>query len=397
MRGKLPGAKVFRSAMRKRLFLAVIVVIAIIFGLYARPKDAVHAENTRVITVHIDGEIRTVATNAVTVKEALARLDTTLSDNDKTEPSLEEPIRGSDFTINVYRARPITVVDGANNYTVMTAERSPKQIAEDAGFVTKTEDRFGFKRSDDPFEGAPGTQMVIKRSKTITFDLYGTSTPLDTHENTVGELLDERKIDLEPADEVNVPREARITDGMVVSIAKVGREVQTVEEEVAFEEENIQDVQQPRSYKKIQTPGKKGKKLVTYEVVVRNGGQPTKTATKQVITVQPVKQVTVVGAQGFSGSLGEWLRILRTCEAGGNYQTNTGNGYYGAYQFSASTWRRIAPKAGRSDLVGILPHQASPGDQDYMIIQNTKLSSGGLASQNPGCYKKHGLSAYPPN
>ncbi len=183
---------------------------------------------------------------------------------------------------------------------------------------------------------------------------------------------------------------------MTVSIAKVGREVQTVEEDVLFPEEKIQDVQQPISYKKVQTPGKNGKKLVTYELVTRNGGEPVKTVTKEIITLEPVKQVTVVGAQGFGGSLGEWLRILRTCESGGNYQTNTGNGYYGAYQFSASTWRRIAPKAGRSDLAGILPHQASPGDQDYMIIQNTKLSSGGLATQNPGCYKKHGLSAFPP-
>src|SRR3954447_14212085 len=31
-----------------------------------------------------------------------------------------------------------------------------------------------------------------------------------------------------------------------------------------------------------------------------------------------------------------WAR-LRSCEAGGNYARNSGNGYYGAYQFSAST------------------------------------------------------------
>lgn len=29
---------------------------------------------------------------------------------------------------------------------------------------------------------------------------------------------------------------------------------------------------------------------------------------------------------------------LRQCESGGNYATNTGNGYYGAYQFDISTW-----------------------------------------------------------
>ncbi|KAA0931452.1 LysM peptidoglycan-binding domain-containing protein [Streptomyces apricus] len=35
---------------------------------------------------------------------------------------------------------------------------------------------------------------------------------------------------------------------------------------------------------------------------------------------------------------GVWDRIAR-CESGGNWHTNTGNGYYGGLQFSASTWR----------------------------------------------------------
>ncbi len=30
---------------------------------------------------------------------------------------------------------------------------------------------------------------------------------------------------------------------------------------------------------------------------------------------------------------------LRQCESGGNYSINTGNGYYGAYQFNLSTWQ----------------------------------------------------------
>jgi hypothetical protein len=34
---------------------------------------------------------------------------------------------------------------------------------------------------------------------------------------------------------------------------------------------------------------------------------------------------------------GLWLE-LRECESGNNYQADTGNGYYGAYQFSGPTW-----------------------------------------------------------
>jgi hypothetical protein len=52
---------------------------------------------------------------------------------------------------------------------------------------------------------------------------------------------------------------------------------------------------------------------------------------------------------------GVWAQ-LRTCESGNNYAENTGNGYFGAYQFSLSTWESLG-------LSG-LPSQASPEAQD---------------------------------
>lgn len=50
---------------------------------------------------------------------------------------------------------------------------------------------------------------------------------------------------------------------------------------------------------------------------------------------------------------GVWDRIAQ-CESGGNWHINTGNGYYGGLQFSASTWRAYggtayAPTADRAD------------------------------------------------
>ena len=52
---------------------------------------------------------------------------------------------------------------------------------------------------------------------------------------------------------------------------------------------------------------------------------------------------------------GVWAS-LRQCESGGNYQTDTGNGYYGAYQFSLQTWWGLGFSG--------LPNQASPAVQD---------------------------------
>lgn len=326
---------------KKRLFLGSIILALALLAGFTHLQPAVHAEDTRVITIHIDGEERTVASNAETVKDVLEKIETPLGKNDKTEPELDAKITGNDFTVNVYRARPVTVVDGINNYTVMTAERSPRQIAKQAGFTTKTEDKFGFQRSEDPFEGAPGTQMVIKRSQTIQLDLYGVVSSLNTHEQTVGALLSDKNIVLEEGDELSVPKEARITEGMTLSITNVSRKIETIEEAIPFEEEKIQDVNQPASFKEIKTPGTAGKKLVTYEIISLNGGAPERVVKEEVITTQPVKQVVVVGAKSFDGDFGAALAKLRSCE--GNYNSwNAAGPYYGAYQFDQRTWSSVS-------------------------------------------------------
>jgi hypothetical protein len=47
---------------------------------------------------------------------------------------------------------------------------------------------------------------------------------------------------------------------------------------------------------------------------------------------------------------------LRQCESGGNYSINTGNGFYGAYQFDLGTWHGLGYSG--------LPSDASPATQD---------------------------------
>ena len=56
------------------------------------------------------------------------------------------------------------------------------------------------------------------------------------------------------------------------------------------------------------------------------------------------------------GALADQLAALRTCESSGNYAINTGNGFYGAYQFDLATWRGLGFSG--------YPNQAVPVVQD---------------------------------
>ncbi len=85
--------------------------------------------------------------------------------------------------------------------------------------------------------------------------------------------------------------------------------------------------------------------------------------TAPIAAVVPAPNSAPSGAQGAD----PFLACVRHRESRGNYSVvNPSGPYYGAYQFLTSTWNVTARHAGRLDLVGVIPSQASPGDQDAM-------------------------------
>jgi Transglycosylase-like domain len=99
---------------------------------------------------------------------------------------------------------------------------------------------------------------------------------------------------------------------------------------------------------------------------------------KAVIPAEPVG--TEVPAAKTTPSQESILAALRKCESGGNYKTNTGNGYYGAYQFALGTWRKLGYSG--------YPHEASPATQDEAVL---KLAAKAGWGQWPACSRKMGL------
>jgi resuscitation-promoting factor RpfA len=85
--------------------------------------------------------------------------------------------------------------------------------------------------------------------------------------------------------------------------------------------------------------------------------------------------VVTVGA---AEAAGKWDEIA-ACESGGNWATNTGNGFYGGLQFTLSTWESFG---GRG-----MPHHASRGEQ--IRVAERVLESQGWGAW-PACSRKLG-------
>ena len=100
-----------------------------------------------------------------------------------------------------------------------------------------------------------------------------------------------------------------------------------------------------------------------------------KTTTK----VSDVKQKASTEVHQIVAGEGVWDSLAK-CESGGNWAINTGNGYYGGLQFTASTWKSVGGSG--------LPHQASREEQ---INRAQILQARSGWGQWPACTKKLGL------
>ena len=176
----------------------------------------------------------------------------------------------------------------------------------------------------------------------------------------------------------------------------------------------------PAGQTQVETPGVDGLVRTTYEVTTQDGKEISRTAVAQVVVTQKVDEVVLVGtgaakpqdnkqeqsqaqtpappapsdssggsggsasAGGSGGGPSEvgddvWAKLAQ-CESGGNPRTNTGNGFYGMYQFTLETWQSLGGTG--------YPHEADAATQTEMA---KKLQAKAGWGQWPGCSDKLGL------
>ena len=294
----------------------------------------------KLVTIYDRGAEKTIVTKARTIREALKLAKFSIDERqDVVEPSLDSEMVAEKYNINIFRARPITIVDGNKRLKVTTAEQTPALIAKAAGIEVFEEDKTTLSNSDNMAVDGANMVMKIDRASMVNFVLYGKESVIRTHAKTVGELLKEKNIDPKKDDTLSVDRSAKIIPGMKIELWRNGKQTITAEEDVKFEVEKVQDANRDSGYREVKQAGVNGKKNVTYEIEMKNGVEESRKEIASVVTKEPKKQIEIVGTKSstsFSGSFSEALARLRSCE--GSYTSNTGNGYYGAYQFDKRTW-----------------------------------------------------------
>lgn len=354
----------------------ILILIPVLWLVLANNSQAASGS---VVSLAVDGQRRGFSTDAQTVAEVLARAQVRLNKQDLVEPALDTRINTGVFYINVYRAKPAIVIDRGREIRVDTPYTNPKLIVQrSAKIKTFPEDEFQAELVRDFVDQSLiGHKVIVNRSIPITLVVDGKPLKLRTGKTTVKDLLEQKGIALGKTDIVRPGVNTRIKPNMKISVIRVGKKVVSLEENVPFEIQTTFDNNKPAGYEEVRQQGANGRQLVTYEIKYHDGKEASRKVLEKVIITQPVTKIVI---RGVTSSDDVWAD-LRFCESGGDYSKNTGNGYYGAYQFSAPTWQSMGTGYDYA-------HQAPPNVQDA-AAQALQARSGW--GQWPACARKLGL------
>lgn len=301
-----------KSRRQQQFIISISATLAIAGGflLFQSLKPALaKGEGAKIITVFENGARTSFKTNATTIGDALKEQGISFSREDNIEPRLSEQLTDSSYNVNIYRANPFIIEDGTTRRKVMTAAKTSRKIAEAAGLSLYSEDLILAQSSNKTIEDGAATVLVVKRAKEITVKLFGKTQTLRTQSNTIAEFLKEKNIKLSTQDQVSKDINSPLKTGDYFEIWRNGKQTITVEEDITFTIDKIQDASKDSSYREVREKGENGKKTVTYEVNIKNGIETERKKINEVGIKAAKKQVEVVGTKINlpAGSHEDWM------------------------------------------------------------------------------------------
>ena len=329
--------------------LALIMILAFWLGhghQNLRPSDA------HVVFLSDGGHRQVLDTKAKTVGELISKLNLHLIPEDVVEPSRDTPIPEDNFRVNIYRARPVVVIDNNSSKVVtLTAQKSARVVAKQAGLSVYPEDGVNFGQGSLK-ENIIGEKVVIDRSVPVALNLYGTPLSVRTRAKTVSEFLKEKNIKLAQGDSVQPVASTAIYPDTQVAVIRSGTQVTTVNEDVPPPIEYVSDASLSFGTEVVRQPGSPGKRVVTYQIQTTNGKETGRTVLQMAVIQAPVPSVVARGTVvAVTGSHESWMSAAGI--------SSSDYGYVNFIVSRESNWNPASLNAGGCAGLG----QACPGSK----------------------------------
>jgi uncharacterized protein YabE (DUF348 family) len=346
-----------------------------------------YANLNKSITLSVDGQTTEVRTSADTVGALLRSRGIEVNGHDVVAPNLDAKVEDG-TRVAVKFGREVTfTIDGAAQTIWTTATTVEDALAALGLNLSGAE----LSTSRSSGIGREGLTIVIATQKKIIIIDAGKKRTITTTGQTLADALLAAKIKVDEDDKLSASPKTRLVDGAKFTFTDVEIKSKTKKISVDFDTVRKESSKLKKGVTKVDTPGERGVRAVTYKIVRHNGKIVERTKIKSKLINKPVTEVILVGTKkpttttkkssgGSSTPSGSVWDKLAQCESGGNWSINTGNGYYGGLQFSLSTWRAYGGSG--------LPSDAS---REKQIAIAKKLQADAGWGAWPACSSKLGL------
>jgi uncharacterized protein YabE (DUF348 family) len=328
--------------------LATVVVLAV------AGTTAGYAALNKSVTLSLDGRSQTVTAIGGTVGDVLDSEGISLTEHDVVAPGVDEKVSdGSRITVQFGRPLELSVDGNEQTYWVTSTK-----VADALGEIGRRFAGADLSTSRGGSIDREGLSLEVVTPKTLRVKIADRRwVKREITALTVKDALAEMKVKVDKQDKVRPRLGHTLTDGDRILFT----DFRVVKKRVAREALDFGTVQQNDSSllegkSTVARSGSAGVRDVTYRLVFRNGEITNRTVLRQKVLRAPVDEIIKIGtkqqppppapapepaaapAANFSSGSSVWDAIA-ACESGGNWATNTGNGYYGGLQFSLATWQ----------------------------------------------------------
>jgi uncharacterized protein YabE (DUF348 family) len=326
------------------------VVGAVLVTLTAAGGFAVSSHKT--VTLNVDGAAMTVTTMKSRVIDVVKENGFDVGDRDDLYPAADQPVQDSE-NIVLHRSRPLEVsLDGQTSQQVWTTASTVDEALAQLQ-MTDTAPAAASRGTRVPLGGMA---LPVVSAKTVQIDDGGAVSTVHLAAANVAGLLEAAGAPLQQNDTVVPAASTPVTEGMHIQVTRM--RIEKVTERMPLQPDNkrIEDPSMNMSRQVVEDPGAPGTQDVTFAVAKVNGVETGRLPVANVVIAPARDGVLRVGAKPGTEvppvANGSTWDALASCEAGGNWAINTGNGFYGGVQFDQNTWERQGGLryAARADL-----------------------------------------------
>ncbi|QCH22743.1 resuscitation-promoting factor [Mycobacteroides salmoniphilum] len=334
------------NATRSPLLRALVAALLVVIGAGGGYAIAAH----KTLTLNVDGNAMTVTTVKSQVSEVLADYGYPLSDRDDVAPAKHDAVSDGD-TIVLKRSRPLDIsVDGQGTQQVWTTANTVSDALSQLS-MTDTAPTAATRGSRLPLEGMA---LAVVSAKTVQLNDGGAISTPRIAAPTVGALLEATGNPLQQFDTVDPAPSTPVTADMPITVTRIRVTKVTEQAPLAPSPQKIEDADMNMSRSVVEDPGAPGSQDIVYSVLSVNGRETGRMPVSNNVLTPARDSVLRVGAKPGTEvptvTRGSAWDALASCEAGGNWAINTGNGFYGGVQFDYGTWlahggAKYAPRA----------------------------------------------------